>query len=120
MAGTSSDSPVGREGLVLVHLAKLMKEGVIEERAYELALKHFFENTPSGVSKASPPELNCVGKGSSHRPTPSPLSRGFVHKGVDKKGNTTSVPFRIRPSDTTPHKGDKGRHLLCVETAHHP
>jgi hypothetical protein len=100
---------------MLVHLAKLMKEGVIEERAYELALKQFFDNTPGGVSIASPPELNSVGKGSSHRPMPSPLTRGFVHKGVDKKGNTTSVPFRISPSHTTPHKGDKGKepmHLL--------
>ena len=98
MPGSSSDSPVGRQGLMVVHLAKLMKEGVIEERAYELALKQFFDNTPGGVSNASPPELNNVGKASSHRPMSTPLCRGFVHKGVEMKGNITPIPSSFVPS----------------------
>jgi hypothetical protein len=102
---------------MLVHLARLMKEGVIEERAYELALKQFFDNTPGGVSNASPPELNSVGKASSHRPMTTPRCVGFVHKGVGMKGNSPPIPSSFVPSSTPPHKLDKGKEPMNHNTS---
>ena len=90
---------------------------MIEERAYELALKQFFDNTPGGVSNASPPELNNVGKASSHRQMSTPLCREFVYKGVEMKGNSTPIPSSFVPSSTPPHKHDKGKEPMHQETS---
>ena len=79
---------------MIVHMARLLNEGVINERAYELAVKQLVLNTPpTGVNKGSPPELNSGGKNSSNRklsvlPLPSRESDG---KGGDLKARDDFV-----------------------------
>ena len=89
MSASQQDSPLGRQGLMIVHLAKLLNQGDINERAYELAVKQLVLNTPpTGESKGSPLPLNSGGKYSSNRKVsvpPLPSREGDV-KGVSGKG----------------------------------
>jgi hypothetical protein len=96
---------------MIVHLAKLLKQGDINALAYELAVKQLVLNTPpTGESKGSPSALNSGGKNSSNRKvsvTPLP-SREGDGKGGEWKGMTSCLEHNT-PSTATKSIGGKGK-----------
>jgi hypothetical protein len=96
---------------MIVHLAKLLNQGDINERAYELAVKQLVLNTPpTGESKGSPLALNSGGKYSSNRKVsvpPLPSREGDV-KGGEWKGMTSCLEHNT-PSTATKSIDGKGK-----------
>jgi hypothetical protein len=96
---------------MIVHLAKLLNQGDINERAYELAVKQLVLNTPpTGESKGSPSALNSGGKYSSNRKVsvpPLPSREGDV-KGGEWKGMTSCLEHNT-PSTATKSIDGKGK-----------
>ena len=116
MSALNEGSPGGGQGGMIVHMARLLNDGVINERAYELAVKQLVLNsTPTGVNKGSPTELNSGGKNSSNRKlfvTPLP-SREGVGKGGVLNGEPSIAHHT--PSTANNHNEGKGKEPMLEQ-----